>query len=194
VRQIAQLPATLDDECLDLWLDPATSMLGIEQKQWLFDRLRESDATWKIVATSVPVQALLFAPYDRWEGYPAERREVLEFIRDNAIENVVFLSTDLHANVFGPVRIDPFTDPAPVAYEAIVGPIAAETLEQDIVDVLGEGGAGLLDAFLTGIVGVDCARLDSFAYGLVEADASTLTITAKDEDGRVLCGKTLEAK
>ena len=194
VRAIAELPPSLDEECQRAWLDPAASMLGAEQKQFLVDRLQNSDATWKIVATSVPMQALLFDPYDRWEGFPAERREVLEFIRDNEIPNVVFLSTDLHANVFGPVRIDPFDGAPPVAYEAIVGPIAAETLEQDIVDVLGEGGAGLLEPFLTGIVGVDCAQPDSFAYGLVVADASSLTITAKDAEGRELCAKTLEAE
>jgi alkaline phosphatase D len=193
VRAIAQLPPTLDEDCLHDLGEPRT-MLGADQKEWLFERLRESDATWKIVATSVPMQALLFAPYDRWEGYSAERREVLEFIRDNDIRNVVFLSTDLHANIFGPVRIDPFVETAPLAYEAIVGPIAAETLEQDIVNVLGAGGAGLLDAFLTGIVGVDCAQLNSFAYGLVEVDGDTLTTTAKDESGRELCTKTLEAE
>ncbi len=194
VRQFAELPATLALNCIETLDDPARSMLGAEQKEFLFERLRESAATWKIVATSVPMQALLFAPYDRWEGYPAERREVLEFIRDNGVKNFVFLSTDLHANIFGPVRIDPFAETAPIAYEAIAGPIAAETLEKDIVNVLGEGGAGLLGAFLTGIVGVDCAQLDSFAYGLVEVVGGTLTITAKDETGRELCAKTLEAE
>jgi alkaline phosphatase D len=193
VRSIAELPVVLPEGCDRVLLEPRT-MLGEQQKEFLFDRLQNSDATWKIVATSVPMQALLFAPYDRWEGYPAERREVLEFIRDNGIKNVVFLSTDLHANIFGPVRIDPFVETAPLAYEAIAGPIAAETLEEDIVNVLGEGGAGLLSAFLTGIVGVDCAQLNSFAYGLVEINGGTLTITAKDADGSVLCAKTLEAE
>jgi alkaline phosphatase D len=194
VREIAGLSPDLPSDCIDTLDDPGRSMLGGEQKQFLLDRLRDSDATWKIVATSVPMQALLFQPYDRWEGYTAERREVLQFIRDNGVRNVVFISTDLHANIFGPVRIDPFADPAPVAYEAIAGPIAAETLEQDIVNVLGESGGGLLGPFLTGIVGVECAQLDAFAYGVVEADAANLTVTAKDAAGATLCAKTLEAQ
>jgi alkaline phosphatase D len=194
VREIAGLPPALPSDCIDTLAVPERTMLGAEQQAFVFDRLRNSDATWKIVATSVPIQALLFQPYDRWEGYPAERREILEFIRDNGIRNVVFVSTDLHANIFGPVRIDPFTDPEPVAYEAIAGPIAAETLEQDIVNVLGDGGAGLLGPFLTGIVGVECAQLDAFAYGVVEASAASLTVSAKDAAGNILCEKTLEAQ
>jgi alkaline phosphatase D len=194
VREVAGLAAELPPGCLDALNDPARKMLGAEQTLFLLDRLRNSDATWKIVATSVPIQALLFQPYDRWEGYSAERREILEFIRDNGIKNVVFVSADLHANIFGPVRINA-SDPASiVAYEAVAGPIAAETLEKDIVNVLGPGGAGLLAPFLTGIVGVDCAQLDTYAYALVEADAQSLTIMAKDASGNVVCEKTLEAQ
>jgi hypothetical protein len=91
--------------------------------------------------------------------------------------------------------MDPFTDTEPIAYEAIAGPVATTPLQQDIVDVIGESGAGLLDAFLTGIVGVDCAELNSYAYALVEVapEAGTLTITAKDETGRELCKKELKA-
>ena len=34
-------------------------------------------------------------PYDRWEGYAAEREEMLEFVASNGVKNVFFLSTDI---------------------------------------------------------------------------------------------------
>ena len=194
-RGFIGLPPDAASGCIEAIRDPARTLLGEEQKAYLFDRLLHADATWKIVVNEVPIQPLLVLPYDRWEGYAAERREVLQFLRDNQIKNVVFLTTDFHANIFGPVRMDPFADAEPLAYEAVVGPIAVETLEQDIVGVAGEAGAGVLGGFLTGVVGVDCAELDAYAYGLVEVDpeAGTLTVTAKDASGRELCKKTLKA-
>ena len=195
IRGFVGLPETVPAGCLEAIDDSARTMLGDEQKRFLFDRLRNSDATWRVIVNEVPVQQLLALPYDRWEGYAAERREILEFIRNNKIPNVVFLTTDMHANIFGPVRIDPFTDKEPIAYEAVVGPIATTPLERDIVDAIGETGAGLFGAFLTGLIGVDCAELKSYSYGLVEVDpaAGTMTITAKDAAGAALCEKTLEA-
>ena len=36
------------------------------------------------------------AASDRWEGFPAQRNELLGFIDDNQIDNVWFLSGDFH--------------------------------------------------------------------------------------------------
>jgi len=69
------------------------TMLGAAQKQWLFDGLRASTATFKFVASSV---TLYGGGSDRWDGYPKERRELLKFIAANRIRGVVFLSADLH--------------------------------------------------------------------------------------------------
>jgi phosphodiesterase/alkaline phosphatase D-like protein len=196
LRAFVGLPDMLPPRCMDEIDSASRTMLGNEQKGYLKERLTTSDATWKVIVNQVPIQALLALPYDRWEGYAAERREILEYIRDESIKNVIFLTTDFHANIFGPVRIDPFDGAPPVAYEAVAGPIATAPLQQDVVDVLGEGGAGLLQPFFVGIVKVDCAELNSYAYGLVEIDpaAGTMTITAKDETGKVLCRTELKAE
>jgi alkaline phosphatase D len=196
LRSTAELPAEPPAGCLATLDDPARTMLGPQQKEYLKTRLLNSPATWKLIASSTPVQSLLALPYDRWEGFAAERRELLQFIRDNGIRNVVFLSADFHGNVFGEVRVDPFADDGSVAYEAVVGPIATATLRQDIIDVVGEAGASGLEGLLTGVVGVECAKLDSYAYGLVDVDpeSATLTVTAKDADGNELCTKELRAQ
>ena len=61
------------------------------------------------------ITSLLFLPYDRWEGYAAERTEILEFIRnpdgntmtDDHLTNVVVLSTDIHAAIYNPAVANP---------------------------------------------------------------------------------------
>ena len=70
-----------------------SSMLGQRQKEWLFDRLTRSTATFKFVATAVPMAG---GGIDRWDGYPKERAEILRFVHQKKIPGVVFLSADLH--------------------------------------------------------------------------------------------------
>ena len=74
--------------------DPAVgTMLGKAQKDWLLTSLAHSSAIFKFVATSVPMTG---GGIDRWDGYPAERAELLRFIKEKRITGVVFLSADLH--------------------------------------------------------------------------------------------------
>jgi alkaline phosphatase D len=74
--------------------DPGTgTILGKAQKDWLFKSLAASSAIFKFVATSVPMAG---GGIDRWDGYPAERAELLRFIREKRVTGVIFLSADLH--------------------------------------------------------------------------------------------------
>jgi alkaline phosphatase D len=69
------------------------TMLGKAQKEWLFDAIARSTAIFKFIGTSVPMAG---GGADRWDGYPAERAELLRYIREKGISGVVFLSADLH--------------------------------------------------------------------------------------------------
>lgn len=69
------------------------TMLGAMQKRWLFDSLARSSATFKFIATPVP---MVGGGLDRWDGYPKERQELFSFIKEKKIGGVVFLSADLH--------------------------------------------------------------------------------------------------
>jgi alkaline phosphatase D len=93
---------------------PGKTMLGRAQKAWLLDALARSGAAVKLVASSVPLR---YHSSDSWEGYAHERGELLRFIRDHRIRNVVFLSGDAHyaALLHHPEGV----------YEAIAGPLAA---------------------------------------------------------------------
>jgi alkaline phosphatase D len=70
-----------------------TTMLGAKQKEWLLNGLAQSTATFKFIATSVPMSG---GGSDRWDGYPKERKEILRFISEKKLRGVVFLSADLH--------------------------------------------------------------------------------------------------
>lgn len=80
--------------------DPERTMLGRAQVELLKADLLSADEagiTWKFVMIPEPIQNLgsLYAS-DRFEGYAAERAEILHFINENEIMNVVFISADLH--------------------------------------------------------------------------------------------------
>ena len=69
------------------------TMLGREQKEWLLNGLSASTALFKFVATSVPIAG---GGDDRWDGYPRDRGQLLNYIKDKKIPGVVFLSADMH--------------------------------------------------------------------------------------------------
>lgn len=194
LRDFANLPPRTDRACLDALRDPSRTMLGQEQKAFLLRALQESDATFKFVVNEVPITELAAQPYDRWEGYRAERDEILRFIAQQKIKNVVFLTTDFHANVLSDVRIT--LAGQPVAVEAITGPIAHETLGDAIA---GDAGPALADAFeglLFAVPRASCVELDAFSYGLVDVGprGRGTAITLKDENGKTLCRRVLQAK
>jgi 5'/3'-nucleotidase SurE len=57
----------------------------------------ESGITWKFIMIPEPIQNLFPGiNTDAYEGYNAERTELLKFIDDNGIENVVFIAADVH--------------------------------------------------------------------------------------------------
>ncbi len=81
--------------------EPDRTMLGKVQlerlKQDLLDA-RDQGITWKFVMLPEPIQnsGPIVDAGDRFEGYAAERAELLKFIDDNHIENVVFVAGDTH--------------------------------------------------------------------------------------------------
>ena len=160
-----------DPACLDHLADPTRTMLGLEQKTWLKENLLTSDATWKFIINEVPMSQLFGVPYDRWEGYQAERTELLNFIGDNNIENVVFLTTDIHANWAGPLYADITAENAkPKAYEITSGPIQTCYLECEFDEILGEGATDrLFNAFkIYNLIDFDCVNYRAYGYGTVE--------------------------
>jgi alkaline phosphatase D len=72
---------------------PDKTMLGAEQKQWLIDALSASDATFKIVFTSV---ALIGNSNDDWRSFLYERDQLLDELAARGISGLVALTGDGH--------------------------------------------------------------------------------------------------
>jgi alkaline phosphatase D len=82
--------------------DPNRTMLGVNQYQWLTDELAASTSQWKVLGNQVimaPV-TIFGTPIndDAWDGYPAERENVLNFVQDNNIENFTVITGDVHTS------------------------------------------------------------------------------------------------
>lgn len=111
--------------------EPSRTLLGRAQLDRLKAHLLAVEAlgiTWKFVLLPEPIQNLgLLGASDRFEGYAAERTELLDFLRTNDIDNVVFLAADLHGTVVNDLfyQREPFGEQVPVnAFEIVTGPIA----------------------------------------------------------------------
>lgn len=122
---------------------PRGSVLGATQKQWFKDVLKESDARWKIWANPFPALPFRFdignfvlsgmqnslLGLDGWNGYPSERKELMEFIRDNGVSNVVSVAGDHHMHMAGLLVDDPDAEmPNAVAVEFLGAGISSEAV------------------------------------------------------------------
>ena len=83
--------------------DPSRTLLGKQQVADLKQDLLDAEGkgvTWKYIVVPEPIQNLgVLAAGDRFEGYAAERTEILKFINDNDISNVVFIAADIHGTL-----------------------------------------------------------------------------------------------
>jgi alkaline phosphatase D len=130
--------------------DPERSALGSQQRGWLFAELSASDATWRLVGnpsvmgqTWTPrlpedvrpallkvklVDADSTGPdYDQWDGYPVERRAILDFLE--GIDDVIVLSADLHISIAAELNQDPFEVDEPVAVEVVAPSLTSQNLD-----------------------------------------------------------------
>jgi alkaline phosphatase D len=115
---------------------PGKTMLGPAQREWLLRGLAGSDATWKLVVSSVPLGMFTGGRHsDSWSGanllgYPRtaatgfvhERTVILRHVHEHGIRNVVFVSGDVHHAEL--IRHEPW--PGFVVHEVIAGPLAAK--------------------------------------------------------------------
>ena len=91
------------------------NMLGEQQLNWFTEQLADTSATWKIVGNQVIFSYLNWGTpsfninLDSWDGYPAERKKIADFIRSNNISDVVFITGDTHSSWALEVTEDPFT-------------------------------------------------------------------------------------
>jgi phosphodiesterase/alkaline phosphatase D-like protein len=176
--------------CLAAMNSPSRTMLGPVQKAQLKADLLNSTAQYKLIIGQDPIQQFFVLPYDRWEGYGAERSEMLNFIRNNGIDNTLFLTTDTHATLQNQVFIDRFTDPGTISNEMVTGPIATTTFANEVIGVAGFVGLFAVNQALNAFTGMDCRNLDKNSYATVDVTSGgTTSITSKDDTGNAVIGQ-----
>jgi alkaline phosphatase D len=98
----------IDPKTCESLKDPARTMLGKAQEEWLHQQLSMTGTAWQVVG-----QATLIGPRsssarisnDGWDGYPAARERLLASLASGSASKVV-IGGDVHANWVGHVKAD----------------------------------------------------------------------------------------
>jgi alkaline phosphatase D len=186
---------------------PEAALLGPAQLEWLKQGLARSTATWKVVASDQPLglvvpdaEATFEAVANGDAGPPLGREleiaELLRFLRDERVRNVVWVTADVHyaaAHHYDPARarfreFDPF-------WEFVAGPLHAGTFGPARLDPT----FGPELRFLGIPEGMKPNRPPSDGlqfFGTLDVDGRSRTLTARLHDvaGRVLYSVELPAE
>jgi alkaline phosphatase D len=189
----------------------ATAFLGAEQIAWLKRGLRDSTATWKVIAADMPIGLLVGDGVDAQQrpqfeaiangngpvlGREFEIAEILRFIKRARIANTVWLTADVHycaAHRYEPkqARFDDFEP----FWEFVAGPLHAGTFGPGELDDTFGPQLVFAKAPPKGQSNLPPSANYQF-FGQVDIDARTraMTVALKDSTGAALFTKTLEAQ
>jgi phosphodiesterase/alkaline phosphatase D-like protein len=175
--------------CMSEINDPGRTYLGAAQKAWLKAGLAASTAKWKFIMNGPVLMNLAFLPYDRWEGYAAERTELLEFIRnpdgntmtDDHLTNVVVLSTDIHAAIYNPAvtNLGPAGGSVP---EIVAGAIGMDAIYRELPSAI----LGFVSSLPSLFPAIEFYDIDRRNYVHIAASTTQATFTYRDNTGSVL--------
>jgi alkaline phosphatase D len=137
---------SLDPPCPETF-DPARTMLGAEQEQWLLDRLAASRSTWNILGNQTVMADLTLdgsvLNFDQWDGYPTAREHLLDAVDQGGVANVVTLTGDIHAAGVADLTVEDESGRRAVATELVTSsvsstsnlPVGAEAILAQFPDV-----------------------------------------------------------
>lgn len=189
--------ATLNEE-----RSPATAILGEKQLAWLKESLAASDATWKVIASDMPI-GLVVPDGENFEaianvdgevrGREFEIADLLSFIQDEDIENVVWFTADVHytaAHHYHPDRAQ-FSEFNPF-WEFVTGPLHAGTFGPNTLDNTFGPEVVFSKAPPEGEANLPPSEgLQFFGQVDVNGDSEVMTVTLRDREGTDLFSKDL---
>jgi alkaline phosphatase D len=114
------------------------TFLGDTQEAWLDDTLRESSASWVLVANPVVMLPIdlggAFLNPDQWDGYPRARERFLQSVADHAAGRTVLFTGDIHAAGIGYVPEVPSEYESTPAIAEVVVPATSSRFTHDLAD------------------------------------------------------------
>jgi alkaline phosphatase D len=191
-------------------LNEESGFMGSDQVRWLKAALKQSTATWKIIASDMPISIVVpdlnpdvpQGTYEAWaneeNGVPSGRElelaNLLSFIKEQRIRNVVWVTADVHyaqATYYNPAKAK-FTDFAPF-WEFVAGPINAGTFGPGVVDQT-FGPEVHYTSVPEGMKQNRPPSENRQYYGLVKVDGATeaMTVTLHDLNGTLLFTQTID--
>ncbi|MFC3612546.1 alkaline phosphatase D family protein [Lutimaribacter marinistellae] len=190
-------------------MTPASRVLGAEQIAWLKRELAQSQATWKVIASDMPIGVIVWDNWSEQAGAeavangddgPAKGRELeiadlLRFIKSAGIKNTVWFTADVHytaAHHYSPDRAQ-FQDFEPF-WEFVSGPLHAGTFGPNAMDMTFGPEVRFVKAPEEG-QGVNLPPSDGLQFfGLVDIDGATqqMTVRLMDRDDVELWKTTLD--
>lgn len=188
---------------------PDTAFLGAEQIAWLKAELKRSKATWKVIASDMPLGLQIGDGKDaegraRWEGPangdgPALGRELeiadlLRFIKRERVRNTVWLTADVHycaAHRYDPAKAQ-FQDFEPF-WEFVAGPLNAGSFGPNALDNTFGPQVVFQKAPPAGQVNLSpYAGLQFFGEVNIDRWSHALTVDFRDINGVSIFSKTLQ--
>lgn len=190
-------------------MNPASRVLGAQQVAWLKRELSKSNATWKVIASDMPLGLIV---WDNWKeqagaeavangdhgapkGRELEFADLLRYMNVADIDNVVFLTADVHytaAHYYNPDKAQ-FQDFKPF-WEFVSGPIHAGTFGPNDLDMTFGPEVKYVKA-PSKDQGVNLPpSMGLQFFGLVEINGETeqFTVRLMDRDDRELYSVTLD--
>ncbi len=189
-----------------------TTFLGKKQVNWLKNELKNSHATWKVIAADMPIGLNIsddfeHNPPQRWEAVangnngPAAGRELelaglFSYIKHEHVNNIVWLTADVHyaaAHYYDPSKAQS-KDFKPF-WEFVAGPLNAGSFGPNSTDGTFGPQVVFSKAPPAGQVNLSpFAGLQFFGEVNIDKHSQALTVDLKDINGLSVFSKTLAAE
>ncbi|HVE47040.1 MAG TPA: alkaline phosphatase D family protein [Acidimicrobiales bacterium] len=145
-------PAKAGERAIATLEEGGRSLLGAEQRTWLRQELLAGAGKWSLLGNQVvmaPLRALQlpdllhrFVPNlvaggvgvnsDQWDGYPAERRSLFEFLAGEQVADTVVLSGDLHSSWAAELTLQPKEEGEVVGVELVAPGVTAPSFAAEV--------------------------------------------------------------
>ena len=106
------------------------TMISSGQRDALFSWLLENREQPKFIVTATPFVTELTSKDEGWadEGHQKQREEIIDFIAQHELDNVVFLSGDIHGSCHSELRVSSVQGKELVLHELVSSPINASKM------------------------------------------------------------------